>query len=288
MTQAKTLPPARSKSAKGRAAQIDWDLPRADFRNQSEFDPAFIADLRGAEHAVLICCPFLKPNRLEQLGGELFQLPLRGVQVCVFAQMPRLWEQRDRANAFELARIRELEIAIELLEKHGIHVNLVQGLHQKICVIDGCILWFGSLNILSYFDTKEEMMRTIDPAVALNVIKRNLMTKCQPCRAARKPVPAVETIFDVDKVGTLIAEIREKAGYTQADLAKITGLTASQISRIESSRRPATLPQLKVILNGLGREICLLAPGVVGYLEEIDFVVGEARMRTRGSGSTGV
>lgn len=280
--KAKAKSPADAKVVEHKnqpKTQIDWDLPGIDFLNQSEFDPIFLADLRSARRSVVINCPFLKPNRLEHLGHELLDLPQRGVTVCVFVQKPRWWDERERANSFELARIRELEAAIALLQKHGVHVNLVKGIHQKICVIDGCVLHFGSLNILSYFDTKEEMMRKVDPAVALNVIKRNLLSKCEQCREAHSPVPAVRMILDIDTVGTILAEIREQAGYTQSDLSRITGISRSRLSRIERNECSPTVGQLTTIFNALGREICVLAPGVVSLLEEIDFIAGDAHKR---------
>jgi len=37
-------------------------------------------------------------------------------------------------------------------------------MHEKVAMLDGCILWHGSLNILSHRDTSESMLRLESPA----------------------------------------------------------------------------------------------------------------------------
>ena len=55
------------------------------------------------------------------------------------------------------------------------------------------------------------------------------------------------------KVGTLIREARTEAGLTQAQLAaKISGLTASDISKAERGEKELTQAQLKAIARATG------------------------------------
>ena len=55
------------------------------------------------------------------------------------------------------------------------------------------------------------------------------------------------------KVGTLIREARTAAGMTQAQLAKkVTGLTATDISRAERGEKDLTQAQLKAIAKATG------------------------------------
>lgn len=263
------------------AVHIDWNLPRDDYRTQDEFDSAFLADLKSARLSVLIKAPYAKVNRIKQLDSALLDLPRRGVQVCVFVQEPRLWEQRERANAVDIATIRELEIARDLLEEHGIHVNLVKGIHQKLCVIDCCTLWVGSLNILSHYDTKEEMMRKVDPSASLAAIQRNLMDRCMPCSEARKPVPPVERMAEIKNIGRRLAELREQSGYTVQTLSELTGISRSQISRIEKNEREPSHKQVITLLMALGRDPCIVTPGAVRFLRTADVIVGEALTRSQ-------
>ena len=49
--------------------------------------------------------------------------------------------------------------AIEKLRNIGLTVDLRARMHEKIAIIDGEVLWHGSLNILSHRDTSESMLR---------------------------------------------------------------------------------------------------------------------------------
>lgn len=260
---------------------LDWDRPGDDFYNQTDFDEAFIADVKAAQRSVVIVSGWAKLNRITNLGDTLLGLPARGVKVCAFIQMPRFWGKAVGISAIEAANNRNLETVIDLLESHGIHVTLVKRIHQKICIIDGCILWLGSMNILSHFDTEEEMLRLVDPVASLAAIKRNRLI-CPQCIEARKPLPASVSLGDVlQDLGMRLTEMREQAGYDQTRLSKITGISRWRIGRIERNEIEPSLREGYALFTALGRNVGLLAPGVTEYFEEIDLVWFEANTRTR-------
>lgn len=53
-------------------------------------------------------------------------------------------------------------------------------------------------------------------------------------------------------VGTNIAAVRAKRGWTQATLAEAVGIDARSISRIERGSASASLPRLEAIADALG------------------------------------
>jgi ssDNA-binding Zn-finger/Zn-ribbon topoisomerase 1 len=58
----------------------------------------------------------------------------------------------------------EVTELVRELRSLGIIVDLRARMHEKIAIIDGHILWHGSLNILSHRDTHESMLRLDSPA----------------------------------------------------------------------------------------------------------------------------
>jgi len=48
---------------------------------------------------------------------------------------------------------------IELLGQRGIEVKTKDRMHQKFAIIDQRIVWYGSINLLSYGASEESVMR---------------------------------------------------------------------------------------------------------------------------------
>jgi DNA-binding XRE family transcriptional regulator len=262
-----------------RDAFVDWDISCDDLYDEDGFYKQFIADINAARFSVVVFSGWAKLNRLRYLKDTLLQLPSRGIRVCVFVQMPRNW--KGDGDAIEAASNRDLESVIELLEQRGIHVNLVRKIHKKIGVIDGCILWLGSLNILSHYDTEELMLRKVDPVAALAVIKRNVTRKCVSCHEARKPIASSVSLSDfLEDVGKNLSDLREKAGYSRTELSEATGVSRWRVARIEKNEAEPTAREIYALLTALGREVGIQAPGTKRYFAEIDSIAYEAVMRS--------
>jgi len=60
------------------------------------------------------------------------------------------YSEKDRAK---------IEDCIDLLKKNGIVVITKDRIHQKFAVIDQRIVWYGSINLLSYGKAEESIMR---------------------------------------------------------------------------------------------------------------------------------
>ena len=61
--------------------------------------------------------------------------------------------------------------AISMLQSLDIEVLFTVKHHRKIAIIDREILWEGSLNILSYYDSCEIMRRTVSAIEAESMIR---------------------------------------------------------------------------------------------------------------------
>lgn len=59
-------------------------------------------------------------------------------------------------------------------------------------------------------------------------------------------------------VGKIISEARAESGLSLRELAKLTGLSPSAISRYEDGSRQPTVDTLNVLLKALNKELVIL------------------------------
>ncbi|GBU23850.1 hypothetical protein R83H12_00469 [Fibrobacteria bacterium R8-3-H12] len=53
-----------------------------------------------------------------------------------------------------------------MLKTHGIAVVERSKIHQKFAVMDGYVVWYGSINLLSYGSAEESIMRLESRGIA--------------------------------------------------------------------------------------------------------------------------
>lgn len=135
------------------------------FLNQASFYQQFIEDLSSAKEEVIIFSPFITTNRLSILLPYLHKLSKK-ISIKLFTKPPR--EQKTQED--------ELKTIHKQLKNIGWNIYEYFGLHDKVAIIDNCILYWGSLNILSWNSTKESMARIESKSVwssFKNVLVRN-------------------------------------------------------------------------------------------------------------------
>ncbi len=119
--------------------------------SQRDFYGNFIQDLKKCKKEVIIESPYVTSSRMEVLYPIFEELLCRGVKIHIITRDPIDHDENIRHQATnEILYSKELGINIILLK--GYH-------HRKIAIIDQNILWEGSLNILSYYSSKEIMRR---------------------------------------------------------------------------------------------------------------------------------
>ena len=77
--------------------------------------------------------------------------------VTVITRPPDDYAEKDKGKIAE---------CIELLAQHGITVRAKERIHQKFAVIDQKIVWYGSINLLSYGSSEESIMRIENVEIA--------------------------------------------------------------------------------------------------------------------------
>lgn len=130
----------------GPSTDMAIDPGSAGIFDDATFYPAFRRDLRRAQRQIVIFSPFLTERGAGRWADELRAAAARDADVRIVTKPP----EGGRGDTTEL---------IDRLRAMGVHVDLRARMHEKIAVIDGEVLWHGSLNILSHRATSESMLR---------------------------------------------------------------------------------------------------------------------------------
>jgi phosphatidylserine/phosphatidylglycerophosphate/cardiolipin synthase-like enzyme len=64
-----------------------------------------------------------------------------------------------------------MQKALDLLTNSGVRVVFKSNIHQKFAVVDQKVVWYGSINLLSYGSAQESMMRIESINIAHELMK---------------------------------------------------------------------------------------------------------------------
>lgn len=215
--------------------------------NQDTFNVAFVSDLKRARASVIIQSPFLSPRRIRELAYSLKSCIKRKVRVCVIAQEPR---EAATHSSSEL-RSQVLQGARSMLSDLQIHLTFRPLVHEKLAIIDELIVWEGSLNILSHFNTSERMTRWLSRHKVEEVISKHHSLKCQICDHLFLESLGAASQSD-DYLATAARQRRIRLGLSQRDLAHQVGISQNVISLFESGKRTLSLGCLRHLYQALG------------------------------------
>lgn len=159
-----------------------FDLPEgaAGAFTEGTFYPAFARDLARARESVVILSPFATGSGTARWAEALRVAVARGVRVRV---VTRPAEEFGSGGTVEVAEL------VRGLRDIGVTVDLRAGMHEKVAILDGRVLWHGSLNILSHHDTSESMLR-LDSQAACVQLGRFLSP---PTGRRKEQAPAFDT-----------------------------------------------------------------------------------------------
>ena len=104
-------------------------------------------DFRGAKNEILIISPYLRKNRIDTILEWLKEPLQAGVSVTVVTRPAASFKEQERINEC----IKYLQVSATVIQKPNIH--------QKYILVDGRLVWYGSINLLSYGSSEESIMR---------------------------------------------------------------------------------------------------------------------------------
>ena len=117
---------------------------------EDTFHSALRNDLENCKQFILIMSPFVTQERLKTYIDLLRSKIAQGINIEVVTRPPYQQGTADKNN---------IEKMLNYLGQIGIRITQRRSMHQKVVVIDGRTVWFGSLNPLSHRNTQELMFR---------------------------------------------------------------------------------------------------------------------------------
>ena len=130
--------------------------------DKDSFLPVFNNDLASTKKEVLIVSPFVRKRCSMQMVQHLKISLNKGIRAIVVTRPEEDFKTKDRAA---------LQRVLTMLEDNDIHVVFKSNIHQKFAIIDQKIVWYGSINLLSYGSTQESIMRIESSNIANELIK---------------------------------------------------------------------------------------------------------------------
>lgn len=180
-------------------------------------------DIDRARGRIVIVSPYLTARGITAWENLLTNAIARGVRICVFLQRPKMWERRleDILPEVERSKLNQLISAIEYLRALGVHVSFKDNHHEKLVLLDENIAWLGSLNLLSWFDTRECSVRVVSHGVSSWCVNQFELF-CDEC--VQNP-----------SVGTAVRAVRRGAGLSQQRAAQLADISRDSVIRIEQN-----------------------------------------------------
>lgn len=121
------------------------------------FLPVFRNDIFSAGREIMIVSPYVTKPRVLQMFEILSAVLEKQIMVTVVTRPTTDYRDKDRPGIEEI---------LGVLQKGGVQMVFKPNFHQKFAVIDQRIVWYGSMNLLSFGRAEESMMRLTSPNIA--------------------------------------------------------------------------------------------------------------------------
>lgn len=130
--------------------------------DNTNFLPVYHHDLLNAAREAVIVSPFVTRRRTLQMLAHLEAVVAKKVSVVLVTRPITAYKDKDRPA---------LEETFASLQNTGVRLLSKANIHQKFAVLDRKIVWYGSINLLSYGSAQESIMRLASPNIAQELIK---------------------------------------------------------------------------------------------------------------------
>ena len=130
--------------------------------DKDNFLPVFSHDITCAKKEILIVSPFVRKRRTLQMIQHLKIAVDNKTRVIVITRPIEDFKEKDRIV---------LKRTLDLLKNNSIRVVFKTNIHQKFAIIDQKIVWYGSINLLSYGSAQESIMRIESTNIGNELIK---------------------------------------------------------------------------------------------------------------------
>ncbi|NMC32770.1 MAG: hypothetical protein GYA36_09990 [Veillonellaceae bacterium] len=130
--------------------------------DKSNFLPLFINDVMSSARQVVVVSPFVSKQRALFMMKQLESVLQKNGKVIIVTRPVDDFKEKDRAA---------LQEVFDLLKTSGADLIARSHIHLKFAVVDQRIVWYGSINLLSFGSTEENIMRTDSPNIANELLR---------------------------------------------------------------------------------------------------------------------
>jgi superfamily II DNA or RNA helicase len=130
--------------------------------DNTNFLPVYHNDMMNTAREMVIVSPFVTRRRALQMLSNMEAALAKSVSVVVVTRPTTTYKDKDRAA---------LKETLAWLQDAGVRLVLRSNIHQKFAVFDQKIVWYGSINLLSYGIAEESIMRLESPNIAQELMK---------------------------------------------------------------------------------------------------------------------
>jgi phosphatidylserine/phosphatidylglycerophosphate/cardiolipin synthase-like enzyme len=130
--------------------------------NKDNFLPVFNQDVLAAKREIVIVSPFVRKRRVHQMTQQLKIQTHKSVRAIVVTRPKKDFAEKDHDS---------LQKNLNLLTSNGVAIIKKSNIHQKFAIMDQKIVWYGSINLLSYGNAQESIMRIESSNIANELLK---------------------------------------------------------------------------------------------------------------------
>ena len=145
--------------AKGEEAM---DAPLDIIFNKDNFLTVFNQDIVAAKKEILVVSPFVRIRRTHRMIQHLKISIGKNIRAIVVTRPKEDFPPKDHAA---------MQRTLDLLTDSGVSVVFKSNIHQKFAVMDQKVVWYGSINLLSYGSAQESIMRIVSANIAYELMK---------------------------------------------------------------------------------------------------------------------
>ncbi len=130
--------------------------------DKDSFLPVYNNDILNAEEEIFIVSPFVSRRRVEQMHQHFSKAINKKIKIIVITRPYEDYKEDNRLKALR---------TIEILKDEGVKLLFKSNIHQKFAIIDERTVWYGSINLLSFSNAEESIMRLESSNIANELMK---------------------------------------------------------------------------------------------------------------------
>jgi superfamily II DNA or RNA helicase len=126
-----------------------FEATNAIFDNHN-FMTVFRNDISSAKSEMVVVSPYMTKRRLSQMLNILSSGINNGAKLTIITRPEEDYKEKDRPAVSDM---------VNSIRLTGANLIFKSNIHQKFAVIDQRIVWYGSINFLSFGSSEESIMR---------------------------------------------------------------------------------------------------------------------------------